>query len=129
MVLGGGEWVRCEAMPARFDLVTIDTPDTTELAAFYRDALGLVEVEREDGDRWVVLADAASRRLGFQRGSHRSGGIHLDLACHPEEMDAEVGRLVALGASLLAPTRSEPYGIIANMADPAGNPFDLVAYD
>ena len=114
---------------SRFDLVTIDTPGTDRLAAFYSAALGLMEVEREDGDRWVVLADpTGERRLGFQRGVHRPGGIHLDLACDPTVFAAEVERLVALGASLVRPVRVEPYGSIANLADPDGNPFDLCAY-
>jgi hypothetical protein len=42
-------------MSTRFDLVTIDG-DTSLLQAFWSSALALHEVEREDGDRWVVLA-------------------------------------------------------------------------
>ncbi len=33
-----------------------------------------------------------------------------------------------LGARLVAPPRREPYGSIANLCDPDGNPFDLCAY-
>lgn len=114
---------------SRWDLVTIDTPSTDRLAAFYAGALGLVESDREDGDRWVVLSTpAGERRLGFQRGTHRPGGVHLDLACDPDDFDAEVTRLVGLGARLVSPVRREPYGSIANLADPDGNPFDLCAY-
>jgi predicted enzyme related to lactoylglutathione lyase len=54
--------------------------------------------------------------------------MHLDLACHPDEFEAEVARLLALGASECRPTRTEPYGSIANLADPDGNLFDLCAY-
>ncbi|MEM9566190.1 MAG: VOC family protein [Actinomycetota bacterium] len=116
-------------MVASFDLVTIDTPDTERLAAFWAGALGLVEVEREDGDRWIVLADAdGRRRIGLQRGAHRPGGIHLDLACAPDDFTAEVDRLIGLGARLVEPLRTEPYGSIANLQDPDGNPFDLCAY-
>lgn len=117
-------------MPARFDLVTIDTPDTGRLAAFWAAALGLAESEREDVDRWVVLSSGDGvRRLGLQRGPHRPGGAHLDLACDRSEFDAEVARLGGLGARLLHPVRREPYGAIANLADPDGNLFDLCAYD
>ena len=116
-------------MTVGFDLVTIDTPDTSRLAAFWSAALHLHEVEREDGDRWVVLADTAGvRRLGLQRGSHRASSIHLDLVCDPDEFEREVSRLQALGATLLAPARHEPYGAIANLHDPDGNPFDVCAY-
>lgn len=116
-------------MATRFDLVTIDSPGTDRLAVFWCAALELREVEREDGDRWIVLASADGvRRIGLQRGAHRPGGTHLDLACPIDEFDAELDRLVALGATLLSPARREPYGSIANLGDPDGNAFDLCAY-
>ncbi|TFH20149.1 MAG: hypothetical protein E4H05_02995 [Acidimicrobiales bacterium] len=116
-------------MTARFDLVTLDSPDTEAIAQFWSDAATLHEVEREDVDRWIVLADSAGvRRLGIQRGAIRTGSIHLDLACSPAAFDDELARLVGLGAQLLAAARREPYGSIANLHDPDGNPFDLCAY-
>jgi predicted enzyme related to lactoylglutathione lyase len=112
-----------------FDLVTLDTPHTDRLAAFWAAALDLVEVEREDVDRWVVLASRdGARRLGLQRGAHRPGSIHLDLSCSPDEFDDERARLLGLGASECRPPRVEHYGSIANLADPDGNLFDLCAY-
>lgn len=116
-------------MPARFDLVTIDSPHTERLAAFWSAALALHETEREDGDRWIVLSSTDGvRRIGLQRGAHRPGGTHLDLVCEPAEFDVEHERLVALGAAELSPPRHEPYGSIVNLADPDGNAFDLCAY-
>ncbi len=116
-------------MTTRFDLVTLDAPDTNAAAAFWSAAASLPEVEREDVDRWIVLADDdGRRRLGIQRGLTRAGSVHLDLACAPADFDSEIERLVALGARLVAPPRREPYGSIANLADPDGNPFDLCAY-
>lgn len=116
-------------MNTRFDLVTIDSSDTEALAQFWSLALGLHVVEREDVDRWIVLADGDGvRRIGVQRGPAVRGSIHLDLSCRPEEFDFEAARLVDLGAVALAPPRHEPYGSIANLADPDGNRFDLCAY-
>jgi predicted enzyme related to lactoylglutathione lyase len=116
-------------MAARFDLVTIDAPDPAGLARFWSAALGLLETEREDGGRWIVLADRDGvRRLGLQRGPQRPGGAHLDLCCTPAEFDSEVARLTAIGARLLQPPRREPYGSIANLCDPDGNLFDLCSY-
>jgi predicted enzyme related to lactoylglutathione lyase len=113
----------------RFDLVTIDAPDTEATARFWCAVAELHEVEREDVDRWIVLADAdGQRRLGIQRGPARPGSMHLDLACEVDEFDAELIRVVALGARPLMPPRHEPYGSIANLCDPDGNPFDLCAY-
>jgi predicted enzyme related to lactoylglutathione lyase len=54
--------------------------------------------------------------------------MHLDLRCAPGEFDAELGRLVELGATALQEPRREPYGSIVNLADPDGNAFDLCAY-
>ncbi len=114
---------------ATFDLVTLDSPDTDRLAVFWSEALDLVESQREDGNRWIVLSDHDGlRRIGLQRGAHIPGSVHLDLACDPEEFDAELARLLALGASQCEPTRTEDYGQIANLADPDGNLFDLCAY-
>ena len=112
-----------------FDLVTIDSPRPDDIARFWSAALDLREVEREDGDRWIVLADrGGTRRLGIQRGEARAGTVHLDLVCAPADFDDEVRRLVDLGARALGVPRHEPYGSIVNLADPDGNPFDLCAY-
>lgn len=114
---------------SRFDLVTFDSPTTDELARFWSAAADLHEVEREDVDRWIVLADRVGvRRIGIQRGVTRPGSIHVDLACAPEVFDTELERLIALGARAVAEPRVEPYGSIANLADPDGNLFDLCAY-
>lgn len=116
-------------MTARFDLVTIDSPDTDGLAAFWSGVLDLHEVEREDGSRWIVLADRdGTRRLGIQRGHTRPGSMHLDLSCAPGDFDGELRRMVELGAKQLLEPRREPYGSIVNLVDPDGNPFDLCAY-
>ena len=112
-----------------FDLVTIDSPATDAIAAFWSAVLDLHEVEREDGDRWIVLADARGRRrLGVQFGATRAGSMHLDLACGPDEFDVELTRIVELGARQLGVPRRESYGSIVNLVDPDGNPFDLCAY-
>ena len=115
-------------MPAAFDIVTIDTPDTVALSTFWCAALDLVELEREDGTRWIAIGHRdGTRVLGFQVGVHRPGGTHVDLACTLAEFDAELERLVRHGARA-ATSRTEPYGRIVNLTDPDGNPFDLCAY-
>jgi predicted enzyme related to lactoylglutathione lyase len=112
----------------RFDLITIDG-DTTVLQRFWSAVLDLHEVQREDGDRWVVLASVDGvRRIGLQRGEPTPGGVHLDLECDLDAFDSERTRLLELGATETRPARHEPYGAIANFADPQGNLFDLCAY-
>jgi predicted enzyme related to lactoylglutathione lyase len=112
-----------------FDLVTIDSPRTDVLATFWAAVLGLTETEREDGDRWIVLSSSDGvRRIGLQRGEHRTGTVHLDLACGPDEFAVERDRILALGATETRPPRVEHYGSIANFVDLDGNLFDLCAY-
>lgn len=116
-------------MPLGFDLVTLDVPAPDRSLTFWSAALGLHEVEREDGDRWVVLADADGlRRIGLQRGAARPGGVHLDLVCSEAELEGEVARLVSLGAVLGEPIRVLPWGRMANLRDPDGYALDVCAY-
>ena len=114
---------------SRFDIVTLNSPRTNELAKFWAELLGLQEIEREDGDRWILLGDAnGGRRIGFQRGDHVAGSIHIDLSCSADDFQNERERILRLGAVETRPMRSEPYGLIANFADVDGNLFDLCAY-
>lgn len=113
-----------------FDLVTIDTPRTDFLGNFYAQVLGLIESEREDGDRWIVFSDSRGvRRLGFQKGPCVVGAVHLDFQCSVEDFERERQRILELGATETRPHRVEPYGRIANFADPDGNLFDVCAYN
>lgn len=50
--------------------------------------------------------------------------VHLDLVVGPEHVDAEVERLVALGATTLG-VHDGPQGRWVLMADPEGNEFDV----
>ena len=114
---------------SRFDIVTLNTLRTNELSKFWADLLGLQEIEREDGDRWILLGGSNGQRtIGFQRGEHVDGSIHMDLSCSTNDFPNERERILHLGAIETRPMRSEPYGLIANFADPDGNLFDLCAY-
>lgn len=116
-------------MPAQFDLVTFNTAAPDDTALFWRSALALVETEREDDDRWIVLSDAAGRRrIGLQRGEAEAGDAHLDVVCAMDEFDDETARLIGLGARVIVGPRTLHYGRIVNLADPDGHPFDLCAY-
>jgi predicted enzyme related to lactoylglutathione lyase len=114
---------------SRFDIVTLNSPRTNELAKFWAELLGLQEIEREDGDRWILLGNTnGGRTIGFQRGEHVEGSIHIDLSCSTSDFPNERERILRLGAVETRPMRSEPYGLIANFADVDGNLFDLCAY-
>lgn len=114
---------------SRFDIVTLNSPRTNELAKFWAELLDLQEIEREDGDRWILLGNTnGGRTIGFQRGEHVAGSIHIDLSCSTSDFPNERERILRLGAVETRPMRSEPYGLIANFADVDGNLFDLCAY-
>ena len=114
---------------SRFDIVTLNSPRTNELAKFWAELLGLQEIEREDGDRWILLGNTnGGRTIGFQRGEHVAGSIHIDLSCSTSDFPNERERILRLGAVETRPMRSELYGLIANFADVDGNLFDLCAY-
>ncbi len=114
---------------SRFDIVTLNSPRTNELAKFWAELLGLQEIEREDGDRWILLGNTnGGRTIGFQRGEHVAGSIHIDLSCSTSDFPNERERILRLGAVETRPMRSELYGLIANFADLDGNLFDLCAY-
>lgn len=117
-----------------FDLVTLNCDEPRLLAEFWCAALDLVIGEDEDDGRWLMLSDASGeRRLGLQRTSGNVADprprMHLDLRCPTPVFDAELTRLQSLGARSVEPPRTEPYGRIANLMDPAGHAFDLCAYD
>ena len=114
---------------SRLDIVTLNSPRTNELAKFWAELLGLQEIEREDGDRWILLGNTnGGRTIGFQRGEHVAGSIHIDLSCSTSDFPNERERILRLGAVETRPMRSELYGLIANFADVDGNLFDLCAY-
>lgn len=86
----------------RIGSVVMGASDVRRAAAFWKAALGYVEREPLTDD-WVVLVPAEAGRHGPGLALDRSDTpvqevprVHLDL--YTEEQDAEVARLVALGA-------------------------------
>lgn len=116
-------------MTGKWQGLVIDCPDPHELSVFYRELLGMVEVQ-DEGD-WVVIGDAADRPgLAFQRAdSYRAPTwpgpevhqqMHVDVRV--EDLDEGERRALEIGA-----TRLEGGGEAFRVfADPAGHPFCLV---
>jgi predicted enzyme related to lactoylglutathione lyase len=105
----------------------LDVADLDLMANFWCKALGYREVAEARDDHWVVLVPAArdggsGGALTLQRVPEPKvvkNRMHFDLWV--KDRDAEVERLVALGASILRPvTAAEPWVV---MADPEGNEF------
>src|SRR5262249_15908145 len=92
--------------------ITFTCADPGRLADFWAAALGYTE--RRDGEDEVLLAppDWGFPRLSFQRGEPDAAAdtdpVHLDLTA--EDMEAEVARLLALGATRLWTITAEQSG-------------------
>ncbi|MGK5533788.1 VOC family protein [Streptomyces sp. URMC 129] len=104
---------------------TLDALDPARLAAFWCAALGWRVVE-DDGEE-IFIAGEDPRVPGIllirvpeaKAGKNRA---HLDLRPGPGQQDAEVGRLVALGARVVdvGQPAEAPWRVLA---DPEGNEF------
>ncbi|MFC8534950.1 VOC family protein [Streptomyces sp. NPDC057249] len=108
--------------------VVMGASDVARAAAFWKAALGYVEREPARDD-WVVLVPAEGPGAGLALGRSDSPvqevpRVHLDL--YTEEQDAEVARLLALGAAEVdwALYPEDPDFVV--LADPEGNRFCVI---
>ena len=116
--------------------VTIDCADPERIADFWQAALGFAR-RVGDGRPYITLSDGGGNsrmlnHLTIQRVPEAKAAklrAHLDL--FTGDMDSEVARLVALGASLLVPAADETAGHLGFratvMADPEGSEFCVVS--
>ena len=107
-------------------MITVDTTDPRALATWWQQALG-GEFAHEPDDAFVILRTAHGT-LAFQKVEEPTPGknrVHLDLEAGAGERQAEVDRLVALGARIAARyDEGEGFGWVT-LADPDGNLFDV----
>jgi predicted enzyme related to lactoylglutathione lyase len=109
-------------MPAKLSLV-IDCAEPDKLAGFWAPALGYQNLGAFG--EYVALAADGAPLLLLQRVSEPKQGknrMHLDIKV--PDVEAEVGRLVALGAKRVSDSPMEEHGaqwVVMN--DPEGNEF------
>jgi catechol 2,3-dioxygenase-like lactoylglutathione lyase family enzyme len=114
----------------RVGSVVIDCNDFERMFAFWREALGYVPRDEPEPD-WVVLRDPSGAGVNVSLqvvleprvGKNR---LHLDL--YTRERDAEVDRLLGLGATR-HPRTPEPDEDFIVLADPEGNLFCVIQKD
>ena len=114
--------------------VVMDCTDPDSLADFWQAAIGFT-VRTGDGQPYVTLSGSDLRRplnhLTLQRVPEAKtvkNRTHIDLFAG--DVDGEVTRLVALGATVTARVPEGATGselIFAEMADPEGHEFCVVA--
>ena len=113
-------------MVSRVIAVAVDCRDAEVLAAFWCAALG-TELDRRwrdaHGVEYVQIGTGDRPLLLFQpvpEGRPGKNRLHLDLAPESGTQQAEVERLVGLGATRLADEPEHPWVVLA---DPEGNEF------
>ena len=117
-------------MPAkstiRIGSIVIDCNNFERMMSFWQEALHYVPREpHEDG--WVVLKDPQGKgpNVSISRTPEpRPDDYRLHLDLYAEDQDAEVKRLMRLGAKMIQP--AEEGKDYVTLADPDGNPFDVV---
>jgi DNA-binding MarR family transcriptional regulator len=114
-------------MALTLGMVTVDTQDARELAQWWAEQTGGELDDSYDG--WFVTLKGGGLpvMLAFQRVDDPTPGknkVHLDLTS--ADVDAEVDRLVAAGATMVERRGDEQFRWVT-MSDPHGNLFDVAA--
>ena len=118
-------------MDIRIQCVVVDAGDPERLARFWSEAIGW-RITYESDDEWAVEPPEGSPAIDvapdilFVKVPDRKvskNRLHLDL--RPADQQAEVDRLIALGASPADIGQGDPRWVV--LADPEGNEFCVLA--
>jgi predicted enzyme related to lactoylglutathione lyase len=115
-------------VPLRLHHIVIDTHDLPALARFWAAVLGWQILSERDNEVVVGPEMTAAVGLCFMPVADEKAvknRVHLDLTTAAEDRDAEIARLLALGARNvdIGQTRLESWTVLA---DPEGNEFCVV---
>ena len=115
-------------MPLRLHHIVIDTHDLPGLARFWTQALGWRVLSERDQE--IVIGPEVTAPVGIcfmpvTDAKTVKNRVHLDLTTSAAERDAEIERLLALGARRvdIGQTGQESWTVLA---DPEGNEFCVV---
>jgi predicted enzyme related to lactoylglutathione lyase len=114
-------------MPSRFHTVVVDARDPAALAQFWKDVLDWQTIYESSDE--VVIAKNGEQYPGLVFGSvpeekQIKNRLHIDLA--PDDRDAEVERIVALGATHADVGQGDDVTWVV-LADPEGNEFCVLS--
>lgn len=115
-------------MPVSLHHIVIDAHDMPGLARFWADVLGWKILSVREREVVVGAHETASVGLCFMPVTDRKvvkNRLHLDLTSSPEDREAEISRILALGATRveIGQTGEESWTVLA---DPEGNEFCVV---
>jgi predicted enzyme related to lactoylglutathione lyase len=104
----------------------IDVPSELrdQTVSFWSAALGATPVATRIAEYHMLEDAAPPNRMVVQDVGAGSPGVHFDI--HTDDLDAEVQRLVALGATVVDPQGADHPGRWVVMRDPAGLEFCVV---
>ena len=113
-------------MSLAFETLAIDCADPQRLAAFWCAALGYARQEGDDPNEIAIVpTDGRGQHLLFLRVPDRKTTKNrLHLALRPDDQDAEVARLLALGATRTDIGQGQQTWVV--LADPEGNEFCIL---
>lgn len=115
--------------PGWFELYTRDYKATVD---FYREVFGWDAHVMSDTDdfRYTTLGEGYDALAGIMDGAgFLPEGVpaHWAVYFQVEDVDKTVARAVELGGAVLQPAEDTPYGRLAQIADPTGAAFKLIA--
>jgi hypothetical protein len=113
-------------MPSEWEQVVVDAEDPARLARWWAEALGYVIVHEQPDE--VEIRRSADELPGLlftpvPEAKTVKNRLHLDL--RPEDQEAEVERLVDMGARPVDIGQHEVSWVV--LADPEGNEFCVLA--
>ncbi|MCE9620905.1 MAG: VOC family protein [Actinomycetia bacterium] len=123
-------------MTSRISETTIDCHDAFALATWWKQVLNYTDdpadPNQPDHTDCIIVDPASSQRLLFQQVpevKQTKNRIHFDLRPTDCRRDAEVERVLALGATQLGDHRNPDGTGWVTLADPEGNEFCIVRSD
>ena len=109
-------------MSLEWEQATVDARDPRALGLWWRDALGWVVVNDDPGEFEIrPTADRLPGLLFVSAPDPKTTKNRLHLDFRPDDRDAEVARLLALGATRADIGQGEQPWVV--LADPEGNEF------
>jgi hypothetical protein len=108
-------------------MITTDSAEPEPLATWWAEQTGAAIAQNHGGEFLVVAGGTLPVLLAFQKVSDPTPGknlVHVDFTA--PDLDAEVDRLVAVGASLIGRRGDESFRWVT-LADPQGNEFCVAA--
>jgi hypothetical protein len=113
-------------MTLKWEEVVIDSRDPRSLGLWWREALGWVVIDDGDGVYEIAAAPGAHPTVFFNAVPETKtvkNRLHFDFV--PDDQDAEVTRLLALGATRADIGQADLPWVV--LMDPEGNEFCVLA--